>query len=229
VGGFVALAAIGATVGWTLTASPKHTVASSAPPSASVLASPSLTPSASHTPSGSTPATGNPGTGPSTTFTIPAYADQKTDFQTARTQLMNQKLGVRLVFEGPQPDAAAGVVIDSKPQAGKQVARGATITLYVAGDAPELDMLTPNTGETCADFGKRVVAAGFDANLTYQPRKTGLVAAADPAFGAASTWAAKVTLTCTPDGSPPVDGPPSSSTGTDPSASSEPPDTQSSG
>lgn len=146
---------------------------------------------------------------------------------TARTELITNGLGVHLIFEGPQPDTTAGAVLDSKPLPAKPVTRGATVTLYVAGDPPPLAMLAPEPNEACADFGKRVVAAGFDFSLKYDPRKFGLIASSVPAFGAASVWNAKVTLTCSADGPPPAN--PQPSTGTEISPSESPSDTQPTG
>lgn len=219
VAGFIALAAIGATIGWTVTKSPTHKVA------VSTSTSPSGQPTTSTTepahPPTPTPVT-TPTNQPAGSFTIPDYASAHADFMTARSELMSKKLGVTLVFDGPLDGTPDGTVTQTTPASGVAVARGTTVKVFVSGNPPPLAVPGPNGAETCKAFGKRLAAAGF--LVTYSPSSQGLVAAADPGFGQSSQWNATVNLTCTADGTLPA--PPPSSGGASGQPPSPPTDTQ---
>lgn len=210
VAGFVALAAVGAAVGWAVTKGPKSNgnVVAGSSPSASV----SLTPSAPHSPS--SPPVGQ--------FVIPDFAQFGADFRDARTQLITQKLGVTLYFGFTT--AGDGTVSRTFPLAGTPVDKGRTIKVYVNGPAPVLTV--PSVlGQACANGGKLIAAAGLSPR--YASGKNGLVAAQNPGSDSVTTrWNDSVSLTCTSDGSlpssPPVSPPSSTPSSPDGSTSPEP-------
>lgn len=206
VAGFVALAAIGAAVGWGLTKGP----------GTSIVAGPSSSPSLSSTPT----APASPTTPPAGEFVIPDFAHVGTLFQDARSQLITQKLGVVLYFGFTT--GGDGTVSRTFPLAGSAVSKGQTIKVFVNGAAPILTV--PNvTGQPCATAGKMAAAAGLAPK--YANGKNGLVAAQSPTADSTTThWNDTVMLICTPDGNlPPTSPPPSSpSTSASPDASPSP-------
>jgi hypothetical protein len=203
VAGFVALAAIGAIIGWNLTGEPtKPTIPITAPsPSPTVTAAPT-TPtsapatSASHTASG---------------FVIPDYHSVGAFFIDARADLIAHKLGVTLTF-----NAGVGkpsTVVSTDPPAGTPVAKGITVKMYVSGPPPTLQVRATQ-GEPCAQAGRELAADGL--LVSYSGSKSGLVAETNPAAGAPDvTWNQHIIIFCTPDGQlpSPSDDPSSPSDG----------------
>jgi hypothetical protein len=189
VAGFLALAAIGAAIGWTVT---DTSGGGSSPVAAAVGESPSKSPTASSSPT--------PPPDP-TSLVIPDFAKQGTDFITARQQLIGMKLGVLLVFSPSQGGTA--VVTRTNPAANATVSRGVTVKVYVSEAPPLLDV--PNVvGSTCSTAGKTLAAAGFTPH--YASGKDGMVTAQDPtADDQTAHWNDTVALACgTPPASPPA-------------------------
>ncbi len=194
VAGFVALAAIGAAIGWWMTDSPTpRTVASSSTP-----ATPTTVPSQS--------ASGT---------TIPDFNADGVTFSDARDKLRDQGLGVVLYFN----DGGSGATVDhTVPAAGTAVKRGTTVKIYVTGPAPLLSV--PDvTGERCAQGGKDLAAAGLLPS--YPDGKVGDVMSTDPSATDTQThWNDPIQVHCgtgpigQPSGDPtgsPGDGQPSAS------------------
>jgi hypothetical protein len=219
IAGFVALAAVGATLGWTLTkvpgSDPTGTPPASTPP---VSVSPS-----SPSPSPSTPTVSPSSPLPSVTgFLIPDYATLGTDFIAARSELIDQKMAVALIFDDTNTTAKPGSVERTQPAAGKPGRPGLTVKMWVAGPAPDLLIPPPQSGVTCETYAKALVLTGF--TIGYQGpsavAKRNKPADSIPQWTSTSKWNAKVILICTADGQPPTSPPP-----TDP-ASPTPSDTQ---
>jgi hypothetical protein len=166
VAGFLALAAIGAVIGWNLTDTSGMPVSA---PSTSVTvtsAPPSSPPPPSPTPSASVPVTG---------FTLPDYVAGQTDFQIARAQMMGAGLGVQITFHSK--GVSDGSVVSMDPVAGTVVQKGTTVKITVDEPAPLLAV--PNVvGLSCADAGHQLASTGFTPN--YPNGKTGTVSAQDP-------------------------------------------------
>ncbi|MFU8853195.1 PASTA domain-containing protein [Micromonospora sp. SL1-18] len=175
----VLLAVIGASGGWILAGEAKSTT-----PAAGVTSQPQ--------PSGSP--TGTPRqrpTGTRTTtaagLTVPELVG--TDFEQARQELRDRKLGWHLVFG----TGSGRSVQRTSPESGTPVRRGATVTLWVAGRAPAVsvpDLLA----QKCGDAADDLVAAGLYPR--YRTGRQGPVAAQDPVPGAMAKWNDQVVLTC---------------------------------
>ncbi|MEU0156568.1 PASTA domain-containing protein [Micromonospora fulviviridis] len=184
----VLLAVIGASGGWVLAGEPDRPAA---PPAAA-----SGTPSVDATsPTAAAPsAADDRPTGTRTTtaggLTVPQLVG--TDFEQARRELRDRKLGWRLVF-----GSGSGRTVErTSPEPGTPVKRGVTVTLWVAGPAPAVsvpDLLA----QSCADAADDLVAAGLYPR--YRTRRQGPVTAQDPAGGSSARWNDPVTLTCGDD------------------------------
>ncbi len=204
VAGFIALAAVGAAIGWTLTGSPSGPAHD---------ASPSLSPS---TPVSAPPPSPSPSPSPSASgdYVIPDYQSAGVLFTTARDDLRSHKLGVALIFN---ESGSGSTVVGTTPQAGTSVTKGTTVKVYVSGPAPTLQV--PSVlGEACGAGGKDLAAAGL--NPQYPNGRKGKVALTDPAPGAPNVrWNQQIKVICTPDGSPPTpsDAPSTPSSGSTPS------------
>ncbi|WP_246835698.1 PASTA domain-containing protein [Micromonospora sp. MH33] len=181
----VLLAVIGASGGWVLAGEPDRPAA---PPAAA-----SGTPSVDATrPTAAVPSTaGDRPTGTRTTtaagLTVPQLVG--IDFEQARGELRNRRLGWRLVF-----GSGSGRAVErTSPEPGTPVKRGVTVTLWVAGPAPAVsvpDLLA----QSCADAADDLVAAGLYPR--YRTGRQGPVTAQDPAGGSSVRWNDPVTLTC---------------------------------
>ncbi len=194
VAGFVALAAIGAAIGWGVTKAPvKPTGGPSLSPSPSVSAS-----------------TPNPPSSPPVSPTVSAsgglldYTGQP--FQQVRDALRSQKLGVTLVFQSTGPVGA--LVTSTSPAAGAPVHPGLTIKVMVDGVPPPLAVPSPQGPTKCSDWGKFLSDTGFIPDYTPPGSKNLLVAGESPGPDDPTTvWNEKITLTCTADGQMPPSGP----------------------
>jgi len=207
VAGFVALAVVGGAIGWAVTPAPRPVTGPSTSPSPSL--SPSPPPSSPSPPPSSPPASG--------LIAIPDFAAEGVTFQQARDLLRGKGLGVNLIF---QTAGTVGIkVLSTKPTAGTQVRRGATVSVTVDGTAPPLGVpAVPTEQTTCDAWGKHLVEVGFKIGH-YLPEGPGtrnlFVAAEDPNQDTPDThWNQVIDLTCTEDGqlpsSPPSSPPPSS-------------------
>jgi hypothetical protein len=205
--GFLACAAIGATLGWTLTPTPRANAqppASSPPSSPSSSASP--TPSPSQTPSSTPTQSGNQ-------YTLPDYSG--TAFQDARNDLRNHKIGVDLVFNS---SGTAQTVNHTVPGAGQSVPTGHSVKVFVNGPPPPLAVppIEPNT--VCQTWGSQLAALGFKI-ARYQGDRTKFVTAESPDQNDPTThWNTAITLTCGDSGGPPS-SPPTDSPSPSPSTS----------
>jgi hypothetical protein len=222
VAGFVALAAVGATLGWTLTKTPGNATLS--PPTGSsppvVVSSPPLSPS----PSLPSPSPSSPVASP-TGFVIPDYFAEGADFQIARNELIDQKMAVVLIFDPANTTADPGSVERTQPPAGAPGRKGLTVKMYVAGAAPALAIPAPDSGVTCEMYAKVLVATGF--TVAYQGNtaqaKRNKPADSIPQWTTNSTWNTQIRLICTPDGSPPPTAPPTDTASPTPTDTQTPP------
>jgi hypothetical protein len=179
VAGFLALAAIGAAIGWAVTDT------SGPAPVAAVTTTPSPTPTATQSVT-QTP-TGNAGS-----FAVPNFHAAGTDFITARATLRAKSLGVLLVFNASA--GGNGVVSYTSPAAGTFVNKGITVKIYVNEAAPVLGV--PNVvNKTCAEAKTALVDAGFVPK--YASGKVGIVMAQAPDSTANNAhWNDTVALQC---------------------------------
>ncbi|MDG4803951.1 PASTA domain-containing protein [Micromonospora sp. WMMD980] len=202
-GGLAALllAVIGASGGWVLAGEPDRPTASSesTPPPAAPSS-----PAGEATSTGSRPGEDRPTGTRSTTpsgLAVPELVG--TDFERARQELRERKLGWRLVFG----DGSGRSVERTSPRAGSSVRRGVTVTVWVAGPAPAVTV--PDlAGRSCSDAADELVEAGLYPR--YRTGRQGAVTAQDPAAGSAARWNDQIALTCgtAPSDPPTATGPP---------------------
>jgi hypothetical protein len=206
VAGFIALAAVGAAIGWFATDSPTKPVAASSTPPAPTVGPSSPSPTPSVVPS--VTVTGN---------ALPDFRALNITFSDARDKLRDLGLGVQLIFN----DAGQGATVDhTVPPAGSVVKRGTTVKIYVTGPAPLLTV--PDiTGERCGQGGKDVAAAGLIPS--YPDGKIGDVMSTEPTADDPQThWNDPIQVHC---GTGPIGGPsdnPSDPAGGSPSPSTNP-------
>jgi len=162
------LAVVGATAGWILAGRSGDKVAgpgSSPTPSATSVAPPTSEPPATPT---ATPTTTNTATG----FRLPDVTN--VDFEQARRQLRDLRLGVSLVFGQSGEDRT---VARTEPAAGQSVRRGITVKLYVRGMAPYAT-IPGVVGLPCGQAGSIVADHGLVPQ--YPSGRTGVVVRTDP-------------------------------------------------
>ncbi len=200
------LAAVGATLGWTLTdVTPAAAAQGSTPP-----ASPTTGPSASPTPqsppsetSTPTPTPGNNG------FVIPDYAAAGTLFKDARGDLRGHGLAVDLIFAN---SGSAQTVNRTDPAAGSSASRGMTVKIYVNGVAPPLSVPPIPNNTRCSDWGRQLASIGF-LIAGYEGGKSKPVTAESPDQNDPNTvWNQQITLTCGDDHPQPSSSPSTSDT-----------------
>ncbi|MGC4808393.1 PASTA domain-containing protein [Micromonospora sp. DT233] len=181
------LAVVGTVGGWLLAGRegsppPPPSAASSAasPTPAATEATPSPPPT-------TRPATRTSAPASATGLTVPPVVGS--DFEDARDELRDRRLGWRLVFgTGLGRD-----VLSADPPVGTAVKRGTTVALYVAGPAPRVsvpDLL----GDDCSDAADDLVDEGLYPR--YRTGRTGTVTAQDPAPDSPAYWNGEVSLTC---------------------------------
>ncbi|MET8911127.1 PASTA domain-containing protein [Micromonospora sp. NPDC004551] len=181
----VLLAVIGASGGWVLAGEPDRPAVppAAAPTKADVDPVP---PTAAPASTAADRPTGTRTTTPAG-LTVPQLVG--TDFEQARRELRDRRLGWRLVF-----GSGSGRSVErTSPAPGTPVKRGVTVTLWVAGPAPAVavpDLLALG----CADAADDLVAAGLYPR--YRTGRQGPVTAQDPAPGSAARWNDPVALTC---------------------------------
>jgi hypothetical protein len=180
VAGFLALAAIGAAIGWTLTGNGGVTPLAS--PSNSPTVPTSSAPSASPTPT----ATKTQG------LTVPDFNASGTSFMDARQQLASMKLGSFVVFnDGGDGD---DTVVRTDPQAGQPVSKGQTVKVYVDESPPPLQ-LPDVRGQSCNSAGKSLASTGFTPE--YPNGHSGKVVDQQPEGNSGNTvWEQKISLIC---------------------------------
>jgi len=144
-------------------------------------------------------ATASPTPGPTPTptaspspdgFPVPNVAGL--DFQAARRQIRDLKLGVTLVFEG---DAGDMTVRTTAPTAGANVRRGTTIKIFVKGPAP-LALVPGVVGLGCAQAAAIIVDQGLFPD--YETGRNGVVLEQSPRSDEPqnSHWNDKVKIQC---------------------------------
>jgi hypothetical protein len=200
VAGFLALAAIGAAIGWfvTDTGGPTQAAVITASQSPVVTSTPTVTPTPTVVPGA---------------FAVPNFHADSTNFIVARAELRAKSLGVLLVFNSSA--GGDGVVTRTEPPAGTPVNKGITVKVFVDEAAPVLAV--PHVvGGTCANAKNALVDAGFEPK--YASGKVGIVMAQDPTSDDHNAhWNDKVSLQCvvppTPSSVPsgPPSGPPTPS------------------
>jgi hypothetical protein len=205
--GFLVVAAIGATLGWTLTDTSSGTPLATPSLSASVPASPTPT---KPTPSGTTSTPTTPPGG----LTVPNFAAQGTSFIDARIQLRQQKVQGNPVFLGGNGD---NTVVRTSPAAGQPMFKGEAIKLYVNEAPPQLDV-PDETGKSCRAAASDLAITGFKVAYASSDH-SGPVQSQNPdSTSKTAHWNDTVTLTCgaappspstSPSSSSQPDGPPS--------------------
>jgi beta-lactam-binding protein with PASTA domain len=185
--GFLAVAAIGATLGWTLTDTSNGTPLTS--PSLSASVPTSQTPSPKPTPS----VTQTKTTAPPNGLVVPNFAAMGTSFIDARAQLKAQKIQGVPVFSSS--GNGNDTVVKTSPAAGQPMRKGDTITLYVNEPAPQLDV--PNeVGKSCRSAASDLAATGFRVAYATSDR-SGPVQSQNPdSTSQTAHWNDTVTLTC---------------------------------
>lgn len=196
-GGLAALllAVIGASGGWVLAGEPDRPTASSQavpPPAAPSSPATEVTPTEDRP--GEDRPTGTRSTTPAG-LTVPELVG--TDFERARQELRDRKLGWRLVF-----GSGSGRAVErTSPRPGAPVRRGVTVTVWVAGPAPAVTVPDLD-GRSCSDAADDLVEAGLYPR--YRTGRQGVVTAQDPVSGGTAHWNDQVALTC---GTAPADPP----------------------
>ncbi|TDB69446.1 PASTA domain-containing protein [Micromonospora sp. KC723] len=191
----VLLAAVGATAGWLL-ADPVD------PAVPSAIGSPAAAPSTSSTratgAAPTRPAADRPTTAPTSASPSRPSGDQTVpdvvgvDFEKARDELRDRKLGWRLVFG----TGSGREVVRTSPAPNTPVTRGTTVQVYVAGPAPEVKVPDLDD-EDCADVAEELGERGLYPR--YPTGRVGTVSAQDPPAGSAARWNDPVSVTCTPE------------------------------
>lgn len=192
----VLLAVIGASGGWLLAGEPDPTdrpVAAVTTPAAPTTAAPT-----SAAPRTSSPVTRTPARPTAAGLTVPELVG--VDFEDARRQLRDRKLGWRLVF-----GTGTGRNVErSSPEPGTPVRRGVTVTLWVAGPAPAV-AVPDLVGDDCAAAAADLVEAGLYPR--YRTGRSGRVGTQDPLAGTPAHWNDAVALSCGDEPSTPPDTP----------------------
>jgi len=184
VAAFLALAAIGATLGWTLTDT-------NGVPTSYTATGPSPSVSAPHTTSRSGPATPKQTQKPPTGLTIPNFAASGTSFQNARLQLMAKKVQAVLEFQGGN---GGDKVVGTIPAAGTPMKHGDSVKLLINEDPPLL-AVPDETHKACNSAGSDLARVGFRPQ--YATGRNGTVQSQNPPAGSGTAhWNDYVTLTC---------------------------------
>jgi PASTA domain len=198
---FLVLAAVGATLGWTLTDVPPAAAAPPASSSSSSPAGPSASPEPQPTQAPpSTPATtpGNNGSG------IPDYAAAGTLFTAARDELRGRGVAVVLIFAS---SGNAQTVNRTDPPAGSPVSRGMTVKIYVNGVAPPLGVPPIPNNTKCSDWGRQLVSIGFLIAGYHGGRSKPVTAESPDQNNPNTVWNQQITLTCGDDNPQPSSSP----------------------
>ncbi|MFC4149194.1 PASTA domain-containing protein [Micromonospora mangrovi] len=184
----VLLVVIGASGGWVLASGDDDPPADR--PVAAATGDPTTAPPTDE-PTSSSPRTTDPAprstAHTSTGLTVPEVVG--TDFDVARGLLRDRKLGWRLVFG----TGTGRAVTRTSPAPGAPVRKGITVTLWVDGPAPVVEV--PDlTGNDCDDAADDLVEAGLYPR--YATGRTGEVSGQDPAAGTAAHWNDPVSISC---------------------------------
>ncbi|MFJ6196857.1 PASTA domain-containing protein [Micromonospora sp. NPDC092111] len=182
----VLLAAVGGTVGWVL-ADPGEPATDP-----SSVAAPTSSPAG---PTGQ-PTTSRPTAARTTTPPAPPVGGGLTvpplvglDFEKARDELHDRRLGWRLVFGTGSGRAVTGTV----PAAGTPVRPGTSVRVLVSGPAPEVDV-PDMVGEDCAEAADELGERGLFPD--YPTGRRGKVTAQVPAADTTAHWNDQVAISC---------------------------------
>ncbi|RKN46392.1 PASTA domain-containing protein [Micromonospora endolithica] len=193
---FVLLAAIGATGGWMLAGaddSPVTPVAEATATGSPTTRERSTRPAVPR-PQPTTPRT-TAAPAPSGGLTVPPVVGM--DFEKAREELREERLGWRLVF-----GSGTGRAVErATPAVGERISRGRTVTLYVGGPAPTVEV--PDVvGEPCSEAADELVDDGFYP--AYPVSRAGVVSRQEPAADSTARWNDRVSIWCgsSPSGTP---------------------------
>jgi len=186
----VVLGIVGWTAGW-LAAGPGEQDLGQGQPShsPSVVTSPTPKPSLSPT----LKPTSTPSPAPLRTDAFPMPDLIGEHFQKARQEAASLRLGVEVRFGEPanRPD---GTVVRTDPDPKDLVYPGLTIFLYVAGEAPVVEV--PDlTGQPCHEGKDALIQAGLKID-SYPSGEKGLVQWTDPPAGTRVKWNDRVKLFC---------------------------------
>jgi hypothetical protein len=189
VAGFLALATIGSVIGWNLTDTGSGNPVASSSTTPAVTTAPPTTPPPSPTPSPSATPT-------SLGFTLPDYIATQTDFQVARTQLMQYGISTQITFD-PR-GVSDGRVTFMDPGPGTFAPKGTTVKLSVE-EPPPLLAVPDVIGMPCAAAGHQIASTGFVPS--YPNGRSGPVSAQDPPADTDPTnpthhWYDPVAITC---------------------------------
>jgi beta-lactam-binding protein with PASTA domain len=122
-----------------------------------------------------------------TGLTVPTLVGM--DFEQARKELRDRRLGWRLVF-----GTGTGRTVErTVPAAGTPVRRGATVALHVVGPAPA-QPVPDVVGDDCDDAARELGEAGFYPR--YPTGRTGKVTRQEPAADATAYWNDRVAIAC---------------------------------
>ncbi|WP_329017040.1 PASTA domain-containing protein [Micromonospora rifamycinica] len=181
----VLLAAVGGTVGWVL-ADPDDPQDGAAPGAAPTGSASPLDP-----PTAARPTTARATTPPAPTtlggLTVPRLVGL--DFEKARDELHDRKLGWRLVFG----TGSGRSVTRTVPAQDTPVRPGTTVRVEVSGPAPEVDV--PDlVGEDCDDAADELGDLGLFPR--YPTGNRGEVTAQVPAADSTAHWNDQVSLSC---------------------------------
>lgn len=137
--------------------------------------------------------TGNPTVTPSREgqFEMPDLVNK--DFRVARLEARAKKLGVNVIF-GERSSRANGTVVSTNPVKGLLVFPGVTITLRVAGPAPQV-FVPEIVGKSCAEGRDTVLDSGLKIK-EYPSGEKGNVTRVDPAQGSPLHWNDEVRIFC---------------------------------
>jgi PASTA domain len=187
VAAFLALAAIGAAIGWAVTdtsggGAPVAQGSTSPPP-------PSSTPSPTPTPTPSAIV----GT---SAYQIPDFHALRMSFIDARSQIIAHKIGVAVKFT-PTVGGTA-IVARTNPPAGTLLRKGQSVTLYV-NEAPPLLAVPSVISAECNAAGAQLAAVGFTPK--YPQGRTGTVTqqsvpATSSTVPTTSHWNDTISITC---------------------------------
>lgn len=141
-----------------------------------------------------TPPSGSDLPVPSPSGPIMPYDAIGSDFQQVRQQI--RSLGGYQVVLKFGASGTAGKVVETSPMPGQPLLKGKSVTLWVAGPAPELSM--PDVvGYSCEVAKTKLLDEGLLIG-PYINAKVGTVMATNPGAGAVVTWNQRVSLDCQP-------------------------------
>lgn len=168
------LAVIGGTAGWILAGSRGRDVVAGPGPSASASSSLDTTPT-SATPTDTVEPSAPPSGGAGDGFPLPDVTN--VDFEQARKQLRDLRLGVQLIFAA---NGDSRLVERTQPAGGNAVRRGITVKVFVRG-GPPFATIPDVRGLTCGQVGTTVADHGLVPE--YPTGRNGVVLRLDPEPG----------------------------------------------